>query len=144
MNNDNRSELHVSNPITKSCERPVKPPGLKLADYTALAMSVDKISRCYIIAIVKSKQILEHFYQWGLLIHIYDSKTTMVWEFDDVFASSGMDDLIYIQSFGASALLVFDMNQKQWKWSNKCPVTKRFPLQLFKAFCFEQRLEIAR
>ncbi|XP_029119676.1 F-box/kelch-repeat protein At3g61590 [Elaeis guineensis] len=64
-------------------------------------------------------------------------------EFDDVFASSGTDDLIYIQSYGATALLVFDMSQKQWKWSVKCPVTKRFPLQLFTGFCFEPRLEVA-
>lgn len=62
-------------------------------------------------------------------------------EFDDVFASSGTDDLVYIQSYGAPALLVFDMNQKQWKWSQKCPVTKRFPLQLFTGFAFEPRLE---
>ncbi|KZV21871.1 hypothetical protein F511_05561 [Dorcoceras hygrometricum] len=64
-------------------------------------------------------------------------------EFDDVFASSGTDDLIYIQSYGAPALLVFDVNHKQWKWSQKCPVAKRFPLQLFTGFCFEPRLEIA-
>ncbi|KAL7002432.1 hypothetical protein U1Q18_003585 [Sarracenia purpurea var. burkii] len=64
-------------------------------------------------------------------------------EFDDVFASSGSDDLIYIQCYGSPALLVFSMNQKQWKWSHKCPVTKRFPLQLFTGFCFEPRLEIA-
>ncbi|KAJ8458653.1 hypothetical protein OPV22_031579 [Ensete ventricosum] len=62
-------------------------------------------------------------------------------ELDDVFASSGTEDLIYIQSYGATALLVFDMSQKQWKWSVKCPVTKRFPLQLFTGFCFEPRLE---
>lgn len=64
-------------------------------------------------------------------------------ELDDVFASSGTDDLIYIQSYGSPALLVYDVNQKQWKWSQKCPVTKRFPLQLFTGFCFEPRLEIA-
>ncbi|XP_026660939.1 F-box/kelch-repeat protein At3g61590-like isoform X2 [Phoenix dactylifera] len=64
-------------------------------------------------------------------------------EFDDVFASSGTEDLIYIQSYGATALLVFDMSQKQWKWSVRCPVTKRFPLQLFTGFCFEPRLEVA-
>ncbi|XP_052211179.1 F-box/kelch-repeat protein At3g61590-like [Diospyros lotus] len=64
-------------------------------------------------------------------------------EFDDVFASCGTDDLIYIQSYGAPALLVFDMNQKQWKWSQKCPVKKRFPLHLFTGFCFEPRLDIA-
>ncbi|XP_010261448.1 PREDICTED: F-box/kelch-repeat protein At3g61590-like [Nelumbo nucifera] len=64
-------------------------------------------------------------------------------EFDEVFASSGTDDLIYIQSYGGPALLVFDMNHKQWKWSQKCPVTKRFPLQLFSGFCFEPRLEVA-
>lgn len=63
-------------------------------------------------------------------------------ELDDVFASSGTDDLIYIQSYGAPALLVFDVNQKLWRWSQKCPVTKRFPLQLFSGFCFEPRLEL--
>lgn len=63
-------------------------------------------------------------------------------EFDDVFASSGSDDLLYIQSYGAPALLVFDVNQKQWRWSLKCPVSKRFPLQLFTGFCFEPRLEV--
>lgn len=64
-------------------------------------------------------------------------------EFDDVFVSSGTNDLVYIQSYGAPALLVFDMNQKQWKWSQKCPVTKRFPLQLFTGFSFEPRREIS-
>lgn len=64
-------------------------------------------------------------------------------ELDDVFASSGTDDLIYIQSYGAPALLVFDIKQKLWKWSQKCPVIKRFPLQLFSGFCFDPRLEIA-
>ncbi|KAH9604148.1 hypothetical protein KSS87_010488 [Heliosperma pusillum] len=64
-------------------------------------------------------------------------------EFDDVFASSGTEDIIYIQSYGAPTLLLFDMNHKQWKWSQKCPVTKRFPLQLFTGFCFEPRLEVS-
>ncbi|XP_059662255.1 F-box/kelch-repeat protein At3g61590-like [Cornus florida] len=64
-------------------------------------------------------------------------------EFDDVFASSGSGDLIYIQSYGSTALLVFDVNLKHWSWSQKCPVTKRFPLQLFTGFCFEPRLDIS-
>ncbi|EPS67131.1 hypothetical protein M569_07645, partial [Genlisea aurea] len=64
-------------------------------------------------------------------------------ELDEVFASSGSDDLIYIHSYGAPALLVFDVYQKQWKWSQKCPVPKRFPLQLFTGFCFQPRLEIS-
>lgn len=63
-------------------------------------------------------------------------------ELDDVFASSGTENLIYIQTYGGPALLVFDMNTKQWKWAQKCPVTKRFPLHLFTGFCFEPRLEI--
>ncbi|GAB2291057.1 hypothetical protein Dimus_025313 [Dionaea muscipula] len=266
MNNDNRNELHVYNPITKCCKSLIEPPGLKLSDYSALAISVDKVSQAYNISVVKSKQVPENFYQWDLSVHIYDSETMMwvtlltevltgwrggdesvicngflyfliyatggsitdgrqrhglvrynlssrssrsfllmnnfipvpcsltcgrlmnlkerlvmvggigkqdrsdiikgigIWvlngkewqeiarmpqkffqgfgEFDDVFASSGTDDLVYIQSYGAPALLVFDMNHKQWKWSQKCPVTKRFPLQLFTGFCFEPRLEI--
>ncbi|KAK6918281.1 F-box domain [Dillenia turbinata] len=264
MDNDSRSELYVCNPITKKWRQLEEPPGLKFADYSALAISVSRISRCYSVAIVKSKQVPGNFFQWDLSIHIYDSGT-MIWaislnevltgwrggdesvicdgllyfmiystgcgtqedrhglltydlsgrsshgslmktfipvpcpitcgrlmnlkeklvmvggigkpdrhdiikgigiwvlkgrvwqeiarmphklfqgfgEFDDVFASRGTDDLIYIQSYGAPSLLVFDMNQKQWKWSPKCPVTKRFPLQLFTGFCFEPRLEIA-
>ncbi|KAJ4884899.1 F-box/kelch-repeat protein [Raphanus sativus] len=64
-------------------------------------------------------------------------------ELDDVFASSGSDDMVYVQSYGSPALLTFDMNLKCWKWSQKCPVSKKFPLQLFTGFCFEPRLEIA-
>lgn len=265
MDNDSRSELYVCNPITRSCKRLEEPTGLKFSDYSALAMSVNRISRGYSISLVKSKQVPGNFFQWDLSIHIYDSDTTMwatymtevltgwrggdesvicdgvlyfliystgsglpenrhglvtynllsrssshgllmrsfipvpcsltcgrlmnlkeklvmvggigkqdrtdiikgigIWilkgkewqeisrmphkffqgfgEFDDVFASSGTDDLIYIQSYGAPALLVFDISQKQWKWSQKCPVTKRFPLQLFTGFCFEPRLESA-
>ncbi|XP_039845129.1 F-box/kelch-repeat protein At3g61590-like [Panicum virgatum] len=63
-------------------------------------------------------------------------------EFDDVFASSGADDLIYIQSYGSPALLTFDMSQKLWKWSVKSPMMKRFPLQLFTGFSFVPRLDI--
>lgn len=64
-------------------------------------------------------------------------------ELDDVFASSGSDELVYIQSYGSTALLVFDTEKKQWRWSARCPVSKRFPLQLFSGFCFEPRLEVS-
>ncbi|KAK7338000.1 hypothetical protein VNO77_18595 [Canavalia gladiata] len=264
MDNDSRSELCICNPITKTYRKIEEPPGLKFSDYSALAISVNRVSHSYTVAIVKSKQVPENFFQWDISIHIYNSekatwvtpstevlmgwrggdesvicngvlyflvystgggppenrhaliaynmsnrssqgsltrsfisvpcsltcgrlmnlkeKLVMVggigkpdrpdiikgigiwvlhdrrWEeiarmphkffqgfgeFDDVFASSGADDLIYIQSYGAPALLIFDMNHKQWKWSQKCPVAKRFPLQLFTGFCFEPRLEIA-
>ncbi|KAJ0110739.1 hypothetical protein Patl1_00538 [Pistacia atlantica] len=264
MDNDSRSKLYVCNPVTKDCKKLEEPPGLKFSDYSALALSVNRISHGYTISIVKSKQVPGNFFQWDLSIYIYDSETMMwvaswtevltgwrggdesvicdgilyfliystrggtpenrhglimynlssrsshgllirsfipipcpltcgrlmnlkeklvmvggigkqdrpdiikgigIWvlngkewqevarmphkffqgfgEFDDVFASSGTDDLIYIQSYGAPALLVYDMNQKHWRWSQKCPVTKRFPLQLFTGFCFEPRLEIA-
>lgn len=264
MDNDSRSKLCMCNPITKRCRRLEGPPGLKFSDYSALAMSVNRKSHSYTLAIVKSKQIPEDFVQWEISIHIYRSeketwmttatevlmgwrggnesvicngvlyflvylaggvpsesrhalvaynisnltsqptlrrsfiaapcsltcgrlmnmkeKLVMVggigkqdrpdiikgigiwvlndrkWEeivrmphryfqgfgeFDDVFASSGTDDQIYIQSYGSPALLTFDLNLRQWKWSQKCPVSKRFPLQLFTGFCFEPRLEIA-
>lgn len=263
MDNDSRSELYVCNPITKRCKTLQEPPGLKFSDYSALAISMNRVSHCYNVSIVKSKQVPGNFFQWDLSIHIYDSETMMwttplkevltgwrggdesvicdgvlyfliystggaapesrhglvtynlfsrsshglltrsfipapcsltcgrlmnlreklimvggigkqdrsdiikgigIWalegkgwqeiarmphkffqgfgELDDVFASSGMDDLIYIQSYGGPSLLVFDVNQKQWRWAQKCPVTKRFPLQLFTGFCFEPRLEI--
>ncbi|KAF8412164.1 hypothetical protein HHK36_000122 [Tetracentron sinense] len=265
MDNESRSDLYVCNPFTKRCNKLEDPPGLKFSDYSALAISVNKLSQSYTVAIAKSKQVPGTYIQWDLSIHVYDSETLawvnsvtevltgwragdesvicdgvlyfliystvggMVWtenrhglimydlsrrsshgmlistfipvpcsltcgrlmnlkeklvmvggigkqdrpdiikgigiwilkgkewqeisrmphkcfqgfgEFDDVFSSSGADDLIYIQSYGAPALLVFDLNQKQWKWSQKCPVTKRFPLQLFTGFCFEPRLEV--
>lgn len=63
--------------------------------------------------------------------------------FDDVFASGGTDDVVYIHSYGSSSLLMFDMKNEQWKWSTKCPVTKKFPLQLFNGFCFQARLGIS-
>ncbi|KAJ1429544.1 Galactose oxidase/kelch, beta-propeller [Sesbania bispinosa] len=264
MDNDSRNKLYMCNPITKSCRKLEDPPGLKFSDYSALAISVNRESHSYTVAIVKSKQVPENFFQWDISIHIYNSeketwmtpltevlmgwrggdesvicngvlyflvystgggppesrhaliaynisnrssqaslrrsfipvpcsltcgrlmnlkeKLVMVggigkpdrpdiikgigiwvlkdrkWEeivrmphkyfqgfgeFDDVFASCGTDDLIYIQSYGSPSLLTFDMNIKHWKWSQKCPVTKRFPLQLFTGFCFEPRLEIA-
>ncbi|KAI4328862.1 hypothetical protein L6164_021185 [Bauhinia variegata] len=263
MDNDSRSQLCVCNPITKIFRKFEEPPGLKHSDYSALAMSVNRVSHNYSVAIVKSKQVPGNYFSWDISIHTYDSEnmtwvTTLtevmtgwrggdesvicngvlyflvystgvrqtenrhkliaynissrshcslsnsfiqvpcpltcgrlmnlkeklvmvggigkhdrpdiikgigIWvlndrkwdeiarmpqkffqgfgEFDDVFASSGTDDIIYIQSYGAPALLTFDMNYKQWKWSQKCPVTKRFPLQLFTGFCFEPRLEIA-
>ncbi|KAL0916750.1 hypothetical protein M5K25_014285 [Dendrobium thyrsiflorum] len=36
-------------------------------------------------------------------------------EFDDVFARSRLDDLIYIQSYGATTLLALDMSRRQWR-----------------------------
>ncbi|XP_076950319.1 F-box/kelch-repeat protein At3g61590-like [Bidens hawaiensis] len=265
MDNDSRTELYVCNLITKRCVRLYEPPGLRLCDYSALSISVDRKSTSYSVTVVKSKQVPDNFFQWDLSIHVYDS-VTMTWttpvtemltgwrggdesvicngvlyflifstgsfqenrhglvgydlsgspardnllargfiavpcsltcgrlmnlneslvmvggigkqerqdvitgigiwvlenknewrevarmphrffqgfgELDDVFASGGTDDLIYIQSYGAPALLVFDLKKNHWKWSQKCPVTKRFPLQLFTGFCFEPRLEIS-
>lgn len=264
MDNVSRSELYICNPITKSCDGIDQPPGPQFPDYSALAVSVNRLTKSYNISIVKSKQVPENFFQWDLSVHIYNSGTRKwvtaltevltgwrggdesvicdgilyfliysiggggpdnrhglimynlknqssygllmksfvpvpcsltcgrlmnlkeklvmvggigkhdrpgiikgigIWvlkgrewqeiarmphkyfqgfgEFDDVFASSGTGDLIYIQSYGGTALLVFDINQKQWRWSQKCPVVKRFPLQLFTGFCFEPRLEIS-
>ena len=264
MDNDSRSELCVCNPITKIYRNLQEPLGLRNSDYGALAMSVDQESHGYTVAIVKSRQVPDNFFQWDISIHVYKSeeetwatpltevligwrggdesvmcngvlyfvvystggvppdnrhalvaynisgrssqpslrrsfipvpcsltcgrlmnmkdKLVMVggigkperpdiikgigiwvlhdkkWEeivrmphkyfqgfgeFDEVFASSGIDDLIYIQSYGSPALLTFDMNIKQWKWAQRCPVTKRFPLQLFTGFCFEPSLKIA-
>ncbi|KAI4355169.1 hypothetical protein L6164_003967 [Bauhinia variegata] len=263
IDNDSRSQLCVCNPITRIFRKLEEPPGLKYSDYGALAMSVNRVSHIYSVAIIKSKQVPGNFFSWDISIHVYNSEkmtwvTTLtevmtgwrggdesvicngvlyflvystgvgqaehrhnliaynistlshcslsnsfipvpcpltcgrlmnlkeklvmvggigkpdrpdiikgigIWvlndrkwdeiarmphkffqgfgEFDDVFASSGTDDIIYIQSYGAPALLTFDMNLKQWKWSQKCPVTKKFPLQLFTGFCFEPRLEIA-
>ncbi|MFS8022378.1 putative F-box domain, galactose oxidase/kelch, beta-propeller, kelch-type beta propeller [Helianthus anomalus] len=87
--------------------------------------------------------ILENTKQWREVARMPHRFFQGFGELDDVFASSGTDDLIYIQSYGAPALLVFDLQKNQWKWSQKCPVSKRFPLQLFSGFCFEPRLDIS-
>ncbi|XP_006345622.1 F-box/kelch-repeat protein At3g61590-like [Solanum tuberosum] len=262
MDNSRTDQLYVCNPITKCCKNLEEPPGFNFSDYNALAMVVNRKTRCYSVTIVKSKHIPENFFQCDVSIHIYDSGTTtwmtcltdvltgwrggdesvicdgvlyimiystgiggsenrhglitynlssrsctmlmrsfipvpccltcgrlmnlneklvmvggigkrdcpdiikgigiwtlngMEWqqiarmphkyfhgfgEFDDVFASSGTDDFIYIQSYGAPALLVFDVEQKMWTWGRKCPVKKRLPLQLFTGFCLEPRLEM--
>lgn len=265
MDSDSKSRLYVCNPIAKEFKSLEEPPNMKFADYSALAISVDRNKHNYTVAVVKSKQVPGNFFQWDVSIQAYDSETTLwntsftevltgwrggdesvicggvlyfliystgggmawpehrhrliiynlcnrysndtlvrnsvpvpcsltcgrlmnlkdklvmvggigkhdrsdiikgigIWilkgkewlevsrmphkffqgfgEFDDVFASSGIDDIIYIQSYGAPHLLMFDMIQRQWKWTQKCPVTKRFPLQLFTGFCFEPRLEV--
>lgn len=265
MDSDTRNEICVCNLLTKSIKLLLEAPGLKFCDYSALAISVNRVSQGYKVSIVKSKQVPDNFYQWDLSVHVYDSETMLwmtpltevlngwragdesvicdgslyfmiystgvglpdhtrhglirynlssrqshgllmrnfipvpcsltcgrlmnlkeklvmvggigkqdrsdiikgigIWvlnatewqeiarmphkllqgfgELDDVFASSGTDDLIYIHSYGGPALLVYDMNNRQWKWSQKCPVPKKFPLQLFTGFCFEPRLDIA-
>ncbi|ERN01737.1 hypothetical protein AMTR_s00097p00093040 [Amborella trichopoda] len=267
MDNNNKNELFVCNPITKACKDLKAAPDFKPSDYMALSLSLDRRRNFYTVAVVRSEQVPDDFLRWDLSIHVYHSGTAMwatpvkeslvgwrggdesvicngilycliystsvvgssenrhglvsydlsltcgtsnrrslvrslvpmpcsltcgrlinlkerlvmvggigkhdrpdiikgigiwelqktVWkeiarmphkffqgfgEFDDVFTSSGTHDLIYIQSYGAPALLIFDMNLKQWKWSQKCPVSKRFPLQLFTGFCFEPRLEV--
>ncbi|XLR52865.1 hypothetical protein S83_003537 [Arachis hypogaea] len=264
MDNGSRSELCMCNPITKRCRKLQEPSGFPFSDYSALAMSVNRESHKYTVAIVKSRQVPDNFFMWDISIHLYNSENATwatalteillgwrggdesvicngvlyflvystgggipdsrhalisynisnrssqgslrrnfipvpcsltcgrlmnlkeklvmvggigkqdrpdiikgigIWvlndqkweeivrmphkyfqgfgELDDVFASSGTDDIIYIQSYGSPALLTYDMNIKQWKWSQKCPVLKRFPLQLFTGFCFEPRLEIS-
>ncbi|CAL9119392.1 unnamed protein product [Musa textilis] len=266
MDGDNRSRIFVCNPITRDWKRLHDAPGERAPDYSALAMSVDRRTHGYTVAVAKCKQVPQDYYQWDFSVHIYESearswvtpftevlvgwrggdecvicngvlycliystavlrnveprhclvmydlsarpsRTSLmqmaisvpcsltcgrlmnlrdrlvmvggigkhdrpgiikgigIWElhrrkewrevarmphkffqgfgeFDDVFASSGADDLIYIQSFGSPALLTFDVAQKLWRWSTKSPVTKRFPLQLFTGFCFEPRLEVA-
>ncbi|KAK9279745.1 hypothetical protein L1049_013427 [Liquidambar formosana] len=80
MENENRSErseLYVCNPITKSNKRLELPPGLKYSDYSALAISVNRVPHSYTISIVKSKQVPGNFFQWDLSIYIYDSETMM-------------------------------------------------------------------
>ncbi|KAI4369856.1 hypothetical protein MLD38_018256 [Melastoma candidum] len=63
--------------------------------------------------------------------------------FDEVFASGGTDEVVYVHSYGSPTLLMFDMKSEQWKSTPKCPANKKFPLQLFDGFCFEPCLGIA-
>ncbi|PKA63620.1 F-box/kelch-repeat protein [Apostasia shenzhenica] len=267
MDYENRSRIFVCNPITRDWKQIQEPPNGKSPDYSALSLSVNRSSRTYKVAVVKSKQLPDDFLRWDFTIEVFDSEEdawvssinevligwrggdesvicngvlycliysftannerrhgvvmhdlrpqccsssspsslmrTMimvpcamtcgrlmnmkeklvmiggigrhdrpdiikgigVWELegeewrevarmphkffqgfgelDDVFAGSGAGDLIFIQSYGAPALLIFDMGSKQWRWSLRCPATKRFALQLFTGFCFEPRLEIS-
>ncbi|KAL1805994.1 hypothetical protein ACET3Z_029062 [Daucus carota] len=64
-------------------------------------------------------------------------------EIDDVFASSGAGDLIYIQAYGSTSVLIFDMKSEVWKWCQKRPLCRRYALELFSGFCFEPRLDIS-
>lgn len=80
---------------------------------------------------------------WEEVSLVPDSFIQGFGELDDVFASTGTGDLIYIQTFGATSLLVFDMKLKVWRWSQRCHLIKRSDLQLFSGFCFEPRLDIS-
>ncbi|KAH7297331.1 hypothetical protein KP509_26G065800 [Ceratopteris richardii] len=64
-------------------------------------------------------------------------------ELDDVFSSSGADDLIYIHAYGSPQLLLFNIKQQSWRWSQKCPMVKKHPLHLFTGFCFQPSLHVA-
>jgi hypothetical protein len=61
-------------------------------------------------------------------------------EFDDVFSSSGSHGLVFIHAFGSPQLLLFDLHDRSWRWSQKCPMVKKHPLHLFTGFCFQPRL----
>ncbi|KMT11997.1 hypothetical protein BVRB_5g099590 [Beta vulgaris subsp. vulgaris] len=265
MNNDSMRKLYVCNPITKHCRKLAGPAGAEVYDYCALAISLDKSSQNYTMAVVRSKQDPREEENWYLSIDVYCSEknqwecpvdvTLQAWrsrtdsvicggilyfgvyltrlmgfvrprygvlaydlashsfdpdvdervipapclvtcmrlinlkeelvmvggiekqgrfgvikgigiwvlrgkeweevsrmpnkffrgfgEFDDVFASSGFDNLIYIQSYGSPVLLMFEMNSKEWRWSHRCPAIKKNPLQLFSGICFEARLDIS-
>ncbi|OWM89550.1 hypothetical protein CDL15_Pgr024298 [Punica granatum] len=61
---------------------------------------------------------------------------------NDVFACSGSHGLVDIHRYGRSALLMFDMNKRQWRWAQKGPlVAQKFFLDIFGGFCFEPRLD---
>ncbi|KAI4965853.1 hypothetical protein ZWY2020_048006 [Hordeum vulgare] len=147
-------------------KRLLEPPGAKFPDYSTVAIKVDQVTHNYTVTLAKSKQVPEDYVQWGVLfiqstgvLGNVEPRHRLImtqWqevsrmphkffqgfgELDDVFCR-GADHLVYIQSYGATALLGFDMKQRQWKWSAKCPVSKKFPLQLFTGFCFEPRLDI--
>lgn len=114
---------------------------MNLNDKLVLVGGIAKLDRPDIIKGIGIWEL--HEKQWREVARMPHKYFQGFGEFDDVFASSGSDDLIYIQSYGATALLAFDMSRKQWRWSQKCPVTKRFPLQLFTGFCFLPRPEVA-
>ncbi|KAK7258547.1 hypothetical protein RIF29_24127 [Crotalaria pallida] len=70
-------ELRVCNPITKACRKIKKPPpGLRYSDYNALALSVNRESHCYSVAIVKSRYCTGtgNFFQCNISICIYNSE----------------------------------------------------------------------
>ncbi|KAF5733098.1 F-box/kelch-repeat protein [Tripterygium wilfordii] len=55
----------------------MEPPGLKLPDYSALAISGNRISHGYTISIVNFKQVPRNLFQCDLSIYIYDSETAI-------------------------------------------------------------------
>lgn len=266
MDIENGYRIFLCNPITKDWRAFTRLPGATSPDYCAIALSVDRRSKKYKIALVKCGQVDSDLYEWNLSIHLYqpdadcwlspysevlvgsrggdecvicdgvlyylistsgvlgavEPRHAVVWydfsnpnhrpkerlvdtmvrvpcaltcarlmnlreklvmvggigkvdrpgvvkgigiwelcnkewkevakmphkffqgfgEFDELFASNGSGDLIFIQSYGSPALLTYDVSQKIWKWASKSPLNKKFPLQIFSGFCFEPRLEI--
>lgn len=77
IDNDSRNELYLCNPITRHYRKLEEPPGSRLSDCGALALSVNKVSPQYCVCIVKSKQVAGDFNLWELSVHVYDSGTVM-------------------------------------------------------------------
>lgn len=67
-------KLYVCNPITRNCRKLVEPPGSEVADYCAYAISINRSSLSYTVAIVTSKQAPGELVDWDLSIHIYSSE----------------------------------------------------------------------
>eukprot|EP00249_Psilotum_nudum_P015862 c25558_g2_i1 orf=158-1306(+) len=121
-----------------SMSMPCSLTSVKLMNCKDRLVMVGGIGKCDII---KGIGIWELDTEWREIAKMPNKYFRGFGEFDDVFASSGSGDIIYIHSFGSPQLLLFDMLQRSWRWSQKCPLVKKHPLQLFTGFCFEPRLE---
>lgn len=77
MDYENRNRIFICNPITRDWKQIRQPPDGESPDYSALSFSVNTVSLCYTVAIVKSKQMPDDFLQWNFAIQIYKSQNPL-------------------------------------------------------------------
>nr|GMD94932.1 F-box/kelch-repeat protein At3g61590-like [Ipomoea batatas] len=80
--------------------------------------------------------------EWEEVVRVPPKLLHAFGELDDVFASCGGGDTVYIHPYGGTNTLVFDMNSREWKWA-RYPLNKKYPLQIFTGFCFYPRLDVS-
>ncbi|KAH9310406.1 hypothetical protein KI387_025441, partial [Taxus chinensis] len=76
MDNSNRNRIYVCNPITKDRRKLPEPLESRVADYSALAITVNKHTNTYTVVVVRSKQVPDDILHWNLSVDVYDSSSS--------------------------------------------------------------------
>ncbi|XP_020573147.1 F-box/kelch-repeat protein At3g61590-like [Phalaenopsis equestris] len=77
MDYGKENKIYTSNPILRDCKQLPNPPNGTLSDHNALALSVDKFSQCYQVALMKTKQFRDDFIRWDFTIQVFESKSCL-------------------------------------------------------------------